>query len=406
MLLELTAQDTQPSIKECVDPLVEMTRGKKEEQLGHLENAYQAYSNALSAMQNRAGIVEPTSADMQQADEQLWKLDVVFGNYATAQERVERLAPLSPKHYYRSFPRLAQDVAARTELRRSITELYRNNRFEEAARQGVQYLGFTGAPDTEIELIVAVGAVNYSKGPSVESVSKGYQIARRIQREQPDNAHAWGVLGFVSEKAAPVSEIGMSPHGILSLYKKALILDPSNELSNRRYESLTNKRYHADWESKVKLFGYQPNAVLPLSPRLAENADAQLNVNEISWYWNQHTSEYTNLIDDLDEQIDRPMADSCRLTICIPSFMEEKNIARTLEHFTRQKGINPAEFEIIVLENHPDDPQYQRDGTSGEITQLKGKYPDLMAHHVYKPMSEDMKAMGFIRKVLFDFLVR
>jgi len=141
------------------------------------------------------------------------------------------------------------------------------------------------------------------------------------------------------------------------------------------------------------------------SPRLS-NPEAELDEKEeLDWYFGQQPSEYLEELESLDQQINEPMNENCRLVIAIPSYKEEKNIYHTLEQYACQKdkegkAIKPETFEIIILDNHPEGGQ--RDKTQEEVARFKKDHPELKVRYVYKEFPKEEASMGNIRKHLND----
>lgn len=49
-----------------------------------------------------------------------------------------------------------------------------------------------------------------------------------------------------------------------------------------------------------------------------------------------------------------PINSKCKFTLVLPAYREERVVKRTLESLDRQIGVNPDEFEVIVVNNYPE----------------------------------------------------
>lgn len=185
-----------------------------------------------------------------------------------------------------------------------------------------------------------------------------------------------------------------------AFYRHVLELDPQDYRARRAYERLTGKTFDETVLARLPDEEYEPAAYLPVSPRLREPLKTPLKEDEeVSWYWGKQVEEDKKFIEAMDKQIANPMDPHCRMSIGIPSYMEGKNIFRTLETFAKQEGVDPREFEIIVFENHP--ASTVRDDTKQEIQRFQKLYPHLRVNHAYF-MFPNMVPMGTIRKIVFD----
>ncbi|MFH1713443.1 MAG: glycosyltransferase [Candidatus Jacksonbacteria bacterium] len=141
------------------------------------------------------------------------------------------------------------------------------------------------------------------------------------------------------------------------------------------------------------------------SPRF-NNPEVELNEREeLEWYFNQQSPEYLQELESLDQQIQEPMSEHCRIVVAIPAYKEEFNIYHTLEQYVNQKdeksrSLNSDSFEIIILDNHPEDKT--RDGTKEEIEHFKADYPEINVRYVYKIFKKEEVSIGNIRKYLND----
>ena len=200
------------------------------------------------------------------------------------------------------------------------------------------------------------------------------------------------------ERKAP--EVVYPKWKTIAFYRHALELNPSNQEARRAYERLAGKTIEETVLARLPIDEYEPPAYLPVSPRLKKPLNGYLNeAQEIASYWSMQSEGDKNFIGEMDKQINKPMHPSCRISIGIPAYMEEKNIFRTLKAFTEQKDINPNEFEVIVFENHPKDKK--RDNTKQEIERFQKLYPQFKIYHIYYCFPK-MEPIGMFRKIVED----
>lgn len=146
------------------------------------------------------------------------------------------------------------------------------------------------------------------------------------------------------------------------------------------------------------------------SPRFRDPTVELNEKEEVEWYFNKQSEDYKKELEELDSQIGQPMHQDCRLVVAIPAYKEGSNIYHTLEQYLNQKDgkgkdgeeipFNPNEFEIIILDNHPEDET--RDNTKEEVLRFKKEHPEINVHYVYKVFKKDQARIGNIRKYLND----
>ncbi len=388
-------------------------RGDSEMELGRFSDAHVSYLRALSVYRNRfSEVTADLSTDIAATERRLIEVEIVLGLYKDARTRTLRLARGGDVSYKKIAERPYNQT--KDEARRSLAL----GRYEEARRLASEYLMKKGEEDPEMEIILANSLVMQGDNTSLKDLMASYLIARRVSFAYPDMPQALNVLGLVGEIATSLCKKGQLKEKsaqrllvpdlqIISYYRRALELDPQNQVARERYKALTGKDFQEGRLGAWFKTGYLPPSYLSVSPRLKKDSQASFDENEeVSWYWNLHRREYHQFIDDLDAQIGEAMDPRCRVAVCIPAFMEKDNIYRTLLEYTKQEGVSPEEFEIIVLENHPDDPKYSRDHTAAEIARFRQDYPNLKVYHVYHRFPNEAKAMGNIRKTVFDLAIR
>lgn len=379
--------------------------------LGNFMHARGCYTDALQILTTREQNSQ-VSEDAFSVERRLVDMDCVLGRYDQAHTRALALAGGGRDKF---STLMAQDF---NQTRNQVLALFRKGKYKDVVSEARNFLILKGRTDTEVELVLANSLVMSGKDTPIDDLAWSHRIARRLIDRKPRNSQAWSILGLTGElilehpqKKDVMKEesrwFRLSEAAVISHYRKALELDPSNQVARERYKALTGKEFRESRLRNIIKTGYIPSLYLPSSPRLKHNSEAKLKENqEVEWYWDQHSKEYQQFIDALDAQIGTPMDNRCRVAICIPAFMEEKNIYRTLSNYLGQDGVDTREFEIIVLENHPNDPKYKRDNTTGEIDRFRNDHPELKVHSVYHRFPIEAKAMGNIRKTVFDLAVR
>lgn len=138
-------------------------------------------------------------------------------------------------------------------------------------------------------------------------------------------------------------------------------------------------------------------------PELRENPDIDISREDgdvINAYIEKHSPEYQHELEEL-LQNSLPMAPTVQEVILLPAYKEGKNMYKTLSNYLTLS--NKEQFEIIILENHPEG--VERDSTKEEIERFKKDHPEMQVVHLYKAF--DGKGIGRVRKYLADsFLER
>ena len=136
-----------------------------------------------------------------------------------------------------------------------------------------------------------------------------------------------------------------------------------------------------------------------LSPELAQNKDLDLSGNDseiVHGYLEKQDGAYMAELKQM-EIGQRAMSKNIDTVITVPAYQEGKNIEKTIRNYAKLK--NRDRFEIVILENHPEN--VSRDSTGEVIERVKAQFPDLNIVHLYKVFKEK-PAIGEVRKYLAD----
>lgn len=67
-----------------------------------------------------------------------------------------------------------------------------------------------------------------------------------------------------------------------------------------------------------------------------------------------YQKEYAGIMQEHFNQLQKyPIEKNCKLSLVLPAYREERVIVETLESLENQAGINPDEFEVLVVANYP-----------------------------------------------------
>jgi len=380
-------------------------------QTGAYQQAQDAYTHAIAQLQSQPDSLQKKDATVA-VSKRLLSVALVHGDYATVNEQKALLIELGDKKMLETI-RKNQDA-----IIKQARNAFAYRKYEQSAQFAKDFLINTGIPNTEIELLLANSLTMIGTDVNIKNLLDAYHIAKRITQGNP-TAPAWTILGTASEliyahpkKIQLADTILDTQTDLMAIraYKEALDIDLTNPIANQRYKELTGREYNEKFWITYRNEGYVPSSYLPSSPRLNEPTKGQCGrldqTEELNWYWNQHGKTYQKFINEFVDTIHTPMHPQCRISVCVPAFMEGENIYRSLEHYTKQIDIDPDQFEVIVLENHPDSPNYRRDTTATEIARFKKDYPSMHVHPVYYAFPQNAKAMGNIRKTVNDIAVR
>lgn len=136
------------------------------------------------------------------------------------------------------------------------------------------------------------------------------------------------------------------------------------------------------------------------SSTLLNNPEADLDEElEIKKYFKRQRPEYVNEIFQYAVQ-GEPMSMSCRAVVTIVAYSEGKSIKHTLEQYVQQ-DLDPALFEIVVLDNHPE--SVEDDETASEVARFQEEYPHINLNFYQKVWTDDEPAtVGNARRYVFD----
>lgn len=137
------------------------------------------------------------------------------------------------------------------------------------------------------------------------------------------------------------------------------------------------------------------------SDTLLKNPEAVLDEEqEIQSYFERQDQAYVKEIAELADTDKNPMKPSCRIVVTVIAYGEGSRIKHTLDQYTKL-DINPNEYEIILLENHPE--TVADDNTAEEVAKFKRQHPNISLTFIQKRWSEDEPAtVGNARKYAFD----
>ncbi len=130
---------------------------------------------------------------------------------------------------------------------------------------------------------------------------------------------------------------------------------------------------------------------------------------EVSDYLSSQEDSYREELNSVADSLPE-MSDEARVVICIPARMEEKNIKRLLDMYTRQVGqdglpLDPSLYEINILSNGPEGEQI--DNTVKVVQKFHKKHPQFRVVVIDKAFPKDKASVGLARKYLTDLaLVR
>lgn len=137
-----------------------------------------------------------------------------------------------------------------------------------------------------------------------------------------------------------------------------------------------------------------------LSETLKDNPEAQLDeLQEINAYFGRQDQAYVAEIEELARDQEQ-LSDDVKLIVTIVAYGEGSRIRKTLEEYAKQ-DIDPRLFEIVVLDNHPQ--EVEDDNTLSEIELFKNDHPDISVVAAHKIWDEsNPKTVGNARKYAFD----
>lgn len=389
-------------------------KGNSELALGRATQAYQSHLQADQLYEARKQPQDPLSPDYLALQKSLVTTAIVLGRYQEARGRGIALRRKGDSAYAESARLSAQ------ELKTAVRRAQSHQDYAKAVNLAECYFVKSGAEEPEVALSFANNLLMNPENISLKDLVFAHTIALRLAKTHKNMPQVWNVLGFTHEialahpqreviKKEAVSSKGLkglvaSKPAILMFYRQALAVDPDNAVALERYKAIKGVKYEPQpWIKNLRQEGYEPESYLPVSPRLKNNPEDQLfEQEEIAWYWEQHDPRYKELIASLNRQIDSPMDPRCRIAICIPAYKEGKNIYRTLQEYTKQKGVKAEEIEIIILENHVARPGIERDNTREEVNRFKKDHPQMKVRRVFYAFPQKAKAMGNIRKTVFD----
>ncbi len=132
------------------------------------------------------------------------------------------------------------------------------------------------------------------------------------------------------KKAERLLEMDRESQGVadsekIEVIRRKFITQENGEVSYRE----NTKRYASEVEPYIE------NHVLDKVPEL-------------------YRAEYGVILQKQFETLEKnPIDENCRLSLVLPAYREEKVIIETLESLEKQTGIEPSEFEVIVVVNYP-----------------------------------------------------
>lgn len=106
------------------------------------------------------------------------------------------------------------------------------------------------------------------------------------------------------------------------------------------------------------------------------------------------------------------LGELCRASVCIPvaAHEEERYIERTLNSFLGQTGVDPNQYEIVLLANHPDLDQagneIRPDASIEIITNFIRQHPELNIRLLYSVFPREFVSIGYIRAAICDVVLQ
>lgn len=136
------------------------------------------------------------------------------------------------------------------------------------------------------------------------------------------------------------------------------------------------------------------------SKTLIDNPQAKLNERfEVDKYISTLDPQYLKEIEEFSRLDSQPLANSVRLIVTIIAAKEGHQVRNALDTYVPQE-IDPSLYEIIILDNHPED--VDRDNTLEEIEGFKKDNPHLSVLYAYKVWKEREGRYAIARKYAFD----
>lgn len=137
-------------------------------------------------------------------------------------------------------------------------------------------------------------------------------------------------------------------------------------------------------------------------PALLENKELDLSGNDLEIVREYLTKQDPTYIAELNEMIGdkKVIKNDIEIIIAIPSYLEERNVGKTLRNYAKLNSRNS--FEVVVLENHP--AGVDRDNSADIIDSIVKEFPDLNIVHLYKVFKEK-PTIGEVRKYLTDAIL-
>jgi hypothetical protein len=136
-----------------------------------------------------------------------------------------------------------------------------------------------------------------------------------------------------------------------------------------------------------------------MSPELVKNKELDLSGNDLGTVREYLSNQDPAYMADLRTMISgqKTISKDVKTVIAIPSYREGENLEKTLRNYSKLKDKN--QFEIVILENHPED--VERDNSGNIIEGIKKEFPDLSIIHLYK-LFKEKPTIGQVRKYLVD----
>lgn len=120
-------------------------------------------------------------------------------------------------------------------------------------------------------------------------------------------------------------------------------------------------------------------------------------------------SRHRSTIESLNQQINTPMSEKCRLSIVLPAYREGETIYRALEHYTVTQEDDSGESfdsdlsEVIVLINRPNEKVAFDKKTIEEVERFKKEHPEYKVHLARHTFNfKEKPKMGLIYKTGAD----
>lgn len=185
--------------------------------------------------------------------------------------------------------------------------------------------------------------------------------------------------------------------------------------SRRGLESLSypvsSKEYYGGYAGS---FGPESVGVrrarAPFAPELDKDPNAKIDAKRVAErYFKGLSRRYTETLSGLTRQLEnQPWANNPKIVVMIPAaaHQEGKNIYRSLEQYSGQKGVDSDDYEIVVFANNPrvdsEGAQVQRDTTIEEIERFQKEHPELRVRYIERTLDRQEANIGKIRKLLAD----